>query len=102
MRCGDPVVKNIQSRVATHTGLGFGTVGGSTAQATLFRLGSYTLPGPIVGCCGAADGTSELVGNDTLKFFTVTFDYDSARMFIEPNAALPKRADLEYRITASS
>lgn len=83
-----PIVMKLQSRTPTQSGIGLGSaVQGATAQATSFRLGRYTLPTPSVSCCGATDQTSKLIGNDVLKFFTVTLDYLSARMLITPNAA---------------
>ncbi len=83
-----PIVMKLQSRTPTQSGIGLGSaVQGATAQATSFRLGRYTLPTPSVSCCGATDQTSKLIGNDVLKFFTVTLDYPSALILITPNAA---------------
>jgi predicted aspartyl protease len=86
-----PIVMKLQSRTPTQSGVGLGTsVQGATAQATSFRLGRYTLQDRTVSCCGATDETSKLIGNEVLKFFTITFDYPSARILIAPNAAFPK------------
>jgi aspartyl protease len=88
-----PIVTQVQLRIPTKSGVGFGTaVQGATAQATSFCLGKYSLPNPTVSCCGATDATSKLIGNDVLKFFTVTFDYPSARILIKPNSAFPKQS----------
>jgi hypothetical protein len=82
-----PIVMNLQSRVSGESGVGLGApVQGATARATSFRLGRYTLDGPIVSCCGATDATSKLIGNEVLRRFTVTFDYPSSRIFITPNS----------------
>ena len=89
-----PIVMRLQSRAQTQSGVGFGTaVEGATAQALSFQLGGYTLPNPTVSCCGASNQTSKLIGNDVLKFFTVTLDYSSARMLITPNAGFPGKRD---------
>lgn len=89
-----PIVMKLQSRVRTQSGVGLGNaVQGATAQANSFQLGRYTLPNPTVSCCGATDQTSKLIGNDVLKFFTVTFDYPSSRILITPNAAFPVKRD---------
>ena len=89
-----PIVMKLQSRNPIQSGIGLGTaVQGATAQATSLQLGRYTLPNPTVSCCGATDQTSKLIGNDVLKFFTVTFDYSSARILIKPNAAFPRQSD---------
>lgn len=88
-----PIVMKVEARVPTQSGVGFGTaVEGATAQAMSFQLGRYTLPNPTVSCCGANDDTGKLIGNDVLKYFTVTFDYPSARIWITPNAAFPKQS----------
>jgi hypothetical protein len=89
-----PIVMKLQSRTQTQSGIGLGNaVQGATAQARSFQLGRYTLPNPTVSCCGATDETSKLIGNDVLKFFTVTFDYPSARILITPNVAFPVRRE---------
>jgi hypothetical protein len=89
-----PIVMKLQSRTQTQSGIGLGNaVQGATAQATSFQLGRYTLPNPTVSCCGATDQTSKLIGNDVLKFFTVTIDYPSARILVTPNAAFPVKSD---------
>jgi hypothetical protein len=86
-----PIVTKLQSRTPTKSGVGLGeTVEGATAQATSFQLGTYSVPGPTVSCCGATDDTSKLIGNDVLKFFTITLDYPSGRFLIRPNASFPK------------
>lgn len=86
-----PVVMKLQSRTPTQSGVGFGNaVQGATAKATSFRLGRYTLQDRTVSCCGATDETSKLIGYEVLKFFTITFDYPSARILIAPNGAFPK------------
>jgi hypothetical protein len=82
-----PIVMKLQSRVPGESGVGLGTpVQGATARATSFRLGRYTLDGPIVSCCGASDATSKLIGSEVLRRFTVTFDYPSSRILIAPNS----------------
>jgi len=89
-----PIVMKLQSRTETRSGVGLGNATqGATAQARSFQLGRYTLPNPTVSCCGATDATSKLIGNDVLRFFTVTFDYPSARILITPNAAFPTRRE---------
>ena len=89
-----PIVMKLQSRTRTQSGIGLGSaVQGATAQATSFQLGRYRLPNPIVSCCGATDQTSKLIGNDVLKFFTVTFDYPSARILLTPNSAFSVKRD---------
>jgi len=89
-----PIVMKLQSRTQTRSGIGLGNATqGATAQARSFQLGRYTLPNPTVSCCGATDATSKLIGNDVLRFFTVTFDYPSARILIAPNAAFPTRRE---------
>jgi hypothetical protein len=88
-----PIVMKLQSRASTASGVGLGTpVQGATAQATSFRLGGYTLTTPVVSCCGATDATSKLIGNDALRFFTVTFDYPSSRILIAPDTFFEKRS----------
>lgn len=87
-----PIVTKLQSRTPTQSGVGFGAAAvGAIAQATSFQLGRYTLQKPTVSCCGATDETSKLIGNEVLKFFTVTFDYPSARILITPNSAYLKQ-----------
>jgi len=89
-----PIVMKLQSRTETRSGVGLGNATqGATAEARSFQLGRYTLPNPTVSCCGATDATSKLIGNDVLRFFTVTFDYPSARILITPNAAFPTRRE---------
>jgi len=89
-----PIVMDLQSRVASTSGVGIGTpIQGATARATSFRLGRYSIAAPIVSCCGATDATSRLIGNDVLQRFTVTFDYPSSRIFLAPNAHFPKSPD---------
>jgi hypothetical protein len=84
-----PVVKTLQAKKATTTGVGLGApVSGALAVATYFRIGSFTLKGPIVACCGATDATSRLIGTDVLRRFTVIFDYQSLRLFLRPNRSL--------------
>ncbi len=91
-----PIVMNLQSRASAQSGVGLGTpVQGATAQATSFRLGRYTLAGPIVSCCGASDATSKLIGSEVLRRFTVTFDYPSSRIFITPNSYFGKPFSLD-------
>ncbi|HWY57297.1 MAG TPA: retropepsin-like aspartic protease [Terriglobales bacterium] len=91
-----PIVMNLQSRVSAQSGVGLGTpVQGATAQATSFRLGRYTLAGPIVSCCGASEATSKLIGSEVLRRFTVTFDYPSSRIFITPNSHFGKPFSLD-------
>jgi Aspartyl protease len=88
-----PIVMNLQSRVATESGVGLGTpVQGATAKATALQIGRYRLADPVVSCCGATDATSKLIGNDVLKFFTVTFDYPSSQILITPNSDFGKRS----------
>jgi hypothetical protein len=88
-----PIVTKLQSRRPTQSGVGIGTaIQGATAQAKSFQIGKYTLLNPTLGCCGATDETSKLIGNDVLKFFTVTIDYPSARILISPNAAFVKQS----------
>jgi predicted aspartyl protease len=82
-----PVVMNLQSRVASTSGVGLGTSSeGATAQATSFRLGRYSVSSPTVSCCGATDATSRLIGSEVLRQFTITFDYPSSRIVIVPNS----------------
>jgi len=82
-----PIVMNLQSRTPAASGVGLGApMQGATAQATSFRLGRFTVDGPVVSCCGATDATSRLIGNEVLRRFTVTFDYPSSRMFLTPNS----------------
>ncbi len=81
-----PIVMKVQSRVSTTSGVGLGSpVQGATARATSFQLGRYVLADPIVSCCGATDASSRLIGSDMLKFFTISFDYPSSRIFVTPN-----------------
>ena len=89
-----PIVMKLQSRTQTQSGIGLGNaIQGATAHARSFQLGRYTLQNPTVSCCGATDQTSKLIGNDVLKFFTVTIDYPSARILVTPNAAFPLQSD---------
>ena len=82
-----PIIMNLQSRIASKSGVGIGSpVEGATARAESIRLGRYTLENPIVGCCGATDATSKLIGSEVLRRFTVTFDYPASRIFIAPNS----------------
>jgi Aspartyl protease len=84
-----PVVKLIQSRMASTSGVGLGTpVEGAVAAATSFRIGTFTLMGPTVACCGATDAMSRMIGTEILRRFTVTFDYPSSRLFLRPNRTL--------------
>ncbi len=85
-----PVVKTMQTRKDSKAGVGLGTpIEGAIATATSFRIGSFTLKGPmIVACCGATDATSRIIGTEVLRRFTVTFDYPSSRLFLQPNRAL--------------
>jgi hypothetical protein len=86
-----PIVMNLETRVPTTSGVGFGTqIQGATAQATSLRLGRYSIIAPTVSCCGARDATSRLIGNEVLRRFTVTFDYPSSRIFITPNSYFEK------------
>jgi hypothetical protein len=88
-----PIVTKLQSRRPTQSGVGLGTaVEGATAQAKSFQIGSYAVLNPTLSCCGATDETSRMIGNDVLRFFTVTFDYPSARILITPNAAFAKQS----------
>jgi hypothetical protein len=81
-----PIMMNLQSRTASRSCVGIGaSVVGATAQAASFRLGHYSVPAPIVSCCGATDATSKLIGNEVLRRFKVTFDYPSSRIFVAPN-----------------
>ena len=83
-----PIVKTIEARTSTTSGVGLGTpVEGSVARAQSFRLGKFLLEGPPVTCCGATGETSRLIGTEILRRFTVTFDYPSSRLFLEPNDA---------------
>lgn len=82
-----PIVMTLQSRVPSKSGVGLGAeVQGSTARATSFRLGRYTVARPLVACCGGTDATSKLIGSEILRRFTVTFDYPSSRMLLAPNS----------------
>jgi hypothetical protein len=84
-----PIVKTIQTRSASESGVGLGTsVKGEVAVATSFRIGPFILKGPIVACCGATEATSRMIGTDVLRRFTVTFDYPSSRLFLRPNRSL--------------
>lgn len=83
-----PIVMTLGSKVAGQSGIGLGKpVQGATARADSFRLGRYTIDGPIVACCGATDATSKLIGSEVLRRFTITFDYPSSRIFITPNSS---------------
>jgi Aspartyl protease len=87
-----PVVKTLQAKKSTTTGVGLGSpVAGALAVATYFRIGSFTVNGPTVACCGATDATSRLIGTDVLRRFTVIFDYQSSRLFLRPNQSLQKQ-----------
>lgn len=89
-----PIVMKLQSRTPTEGGIGLGNaVQGATARATSFQLGPYTLANLTVSCCGATDETSKLIGNDVLKYFTVTLDYPSARILITPNTDFPVKKE---------
>ncbi|MGA8532763.1 MAG: retropepsin-like aspartic protease [Candidatus Tumulicola sp.] len=82
-----PIVMQIQSRIPTTSGVGFGQpIQGAVAHAKAFTLGGYSVADSLVSCCGATDATSKLIGNEVLRRFTVTFDYPSSRMFIMPNS----------------
>lgn len=84
-----PIVKTMQTRIASRSGVGLGTpVEGATARAESFRIGSFTLPGLVISCCGATDETSRLIGTEVLRRFTVVFDYPHSRLFLSPNDAL--------------
>ncbi|MGC2656374.1 MAG: hypothetical protein WA324_00245, partial [Bryobacteraceae bacterium] len=84
-----PIVKTIQARKATTTGVGLGApVEGALAVATSFRIGTFKIKGPIVACCGATDATSRMLGTEILRRFTVIFDYPSSRLFLKKNRAL--------------
>jgi len=81
-----PIVMHLQSRTSGTSGVGLGApIQGATAHAASFRLGRYSVTGPMVSCCGATDATSKLIGNEVLRHFAVTFDYPSSRIFITPN-----------------
>ena len=83
-----PIVKKLKAKAAATSGVGLGTpVEGALAVATFFRIGSFTLKGPIVACCGATDATSRMIGTEILRRFTVVFDYPSSRLFLKPNGA---------------
>jgi len=82
-----PIVMTLQSRVPSKSGVGLGAeVQGATARATSFRLGRYTVVGPLVACCGGTDATSKLIGSEILRRFTITFDYPSSRILLTPNS----------------
>jgi hypothetical protein len=84
-----PIVKTLQSRRSSTSGVGLGTPGeGAVAEATSFRIGDFTMKGPTVACCGATDATSRMIGTDVLRRFTVIFDYPSSRLFLKPNRSL--------------
>jgi len=84
-----PIVKTLHEKKPTTTGVGLGTpVEGALAVATSFRVGSFSVEGPIVACCGATDATSRMMGTEILRRFTVIFDYPSSRLFLKPNGAL--------------
>lgn len=83
-----PVVKTMQSKTASASGIGLGTpIEGAVARAESFRIGSFVLKGPLVSCCGATEETSRMIGSEILRRFTVTFDYPSSRLYLRPNAA---------------
>ena len=83
-----PIVKKLKTQTAATSGVGLGTpVEGALALATFFRIGSFTLKGPIVACCGATDATNRMIGTEILRRFTVVFDYPSSRLFLKPNRA---------------
>jgi hypothetical protein len=93
-----PIVMKLQSRVSGESGVGLGaSVQGATARATSFRLGRYTLDGPIVSCCGATDATSKLIGSEVLRHFTITFDYPSSRIFVTPNSDFGESLSVSIR-----
>lgn len=84
-----PIVKQMKSRVATTTGVGLGRPGaGDLVRATYFRLGKYSLAGPLVACCGSTEDNSRLIGSEILRRFTVTFDYPDSKIYLKPNASL--------------
>jgi hypothetical protein len=84
-----PVVKTMQDKAITRTGVGLGTsVEGAVARADYFRIGSFKVRGPTITCCGASEQTSRMIGTDILKRFTVTFDYPSSQLFLRPNASI--------------
>jgi Aspartyl protease len=83
-----PIVKTLQTKKATETGVGIGTpVEGALAKAISLRIGTFTLGGPIVACCGATDATSRMIGTEVLRRFNVILDYPSSRLFLKPNRA---------------
>jgi hypothetical protein len=84
-----PIVKTIQTKAATTTGVGLGTpVQGALAVATSFQIGRFIVRGPIVACCGATDATSRMIGTEILRRFTVIFDYPLNRLFLMANHAI--------------
>ena len=62
-----------------------------------FALGPHVIYGPIVGLSESTDGvfaSTNLAGNiggGILRRFTVTFDYESKEMYLEPNANFADR-----------
>jgi hypothetical protein len=84
-----PIVKTLQNATASTSGVGLGTpVEGAVAVATSFQIGSFTMTGPPVACCGATEATSRSMGTEILRRFTVIFDYPSSRLFLKPNRLL--------------
>jgi Aspartyl protease len=86
-----PVVKNMKEKTASKSGVGFGDpVDGAVAVATSFKIGNFTVGGPVVACCGGTEATSRLIGAEILKRFTVVFDYPSLHVFLRPNKSIHK------------
>ncbi len=86
---GHPIVKALENATATESGVGLGSPTHAVrATATAFRIGGFTIPRPLVSCCGSSDETSRLIGTSILRHFTVTFDYASSCLFLQPNEKL--------------
>ena len=77
------------------TGRGIGGISRRTsARLENVQLGSYIVPSTVAGLslatAGALSATDNdgVIGNEVLERFTVTLDYSSRRMWLEPNTHL--------------
>ena len=77
------------------TGRGIGGISRRTsARLENVQLGSYIVPSTVAGLslatAGALSATDNdgVIGNEVLQRFTVTLDYSSKRMWLEPNTHL--------------
>lgn len=77
-------------------GVGGAGIGGKTkfveARIHSFKIGRYTLPGPVISVSqdtegfGASNDAAGVIGTELLRRFKVTLDYQSQRMKLSPNA----------------